>query len=208
MTLGSRGQGPGARKMGGASSLALLLTIMGFTFNLGAGQPMIEGPARSAVHVLIFEDLQCSDCADFRHMMDDQLLPRYQTKVTFEHRDFPLAKHPLARKAAIASRALLEINAKLALDFRREMLATIGQATPANFNDRITAFATSHGVKPVRVLASLNDPKLNDLVEKDIKDGVARGVSKTPTVFVNGQPFIETFSFEEISKAIDVELSK
>ena len=36
-----------------------------------------------------------------------------------------------------------------------------------------------------------------------IQDGVARGVSKTPTVFVNGQPFIETFTVQEISKAIE-----
>lgn len=188
--------------------LVLLLTVMGFTFNLGAGQPLIEGPPRSAVHVLMFEDLQCSDCAAFRLMMDEKLLPRYESKVTFEHRDFPLAKHPWARKAAIASRAFLEIGPKLALDFRREIMANIRETTSANFNERIGAFANSRGVKPIRVLAALNDPKLNALVEKDFQDGVARGVSKTPTVFVNGQPFIEAFSFDEISKAIDGELAR
>jgi protein-disulfide isomerase len=181
---------------------------MGFTFSLGAGQPLIEGQARSTVHVLIFEDLQCSDCAAFRRMLDEQLLPRYASKVTFEHRDFPVAKHPWARKAAIASRAFLEINPKLALDFRSELLANIRETTTANFNERITAFATSRGVKPVRVLASLNDPKLNALVEKDLQDGIARRVSKTPTVFVNGRPFVETFSFEEVSKTIDEELAR
>jgi protein-disulfide isomerase len=46
------------------------------------------------------------------------------------------------------------------------------------------------------------------MVEKDYQDGVARGVSKTPTVFVNGRPFIETFTVEEISKAIDAELKR
>lgn len=186
----------------------LLVTIMGFTFNLGAGQPLIEGQARSAVHVLIFEDLQCPDCAEFRLMMDEKLLPRYEASVTFEHRDFPLSKHPWARKAAIASRALLEINPKLALDFRREIMAHNQETTTATFNDRVTSFANTHNVKPVRILASLNDPKLNALVEKDIQDGVSRGVAHTPTVFVNGQPFVETFTFEEISQAIDEELAR
>ena len=32
---------------------------------------------------------------------------------------------------------------------------------------------------------------------------MARGVAKTPTVFVNGTPFVETFTAEEISKGID-----
>ena len=52
------------------------------------------------------------------------------------------------------------------------------------------------------------EPRFNEMVEKDYQDGVARGVSKTPTVFVNGQPFIETFTAEEISKAIDAELKR
>jgi protein-disulfide isomerase len=45
------------------------------------------------------------------------------------------------------------------------------------------------------------------LVEKDVQEGVARGVAKTPTVFVDGTPFIETFTFEELSKALDAALA-
>ncbi len=47
-----------------------------------------------------------------------------------------------------------------------------------------------------------------ELVERDYQDGVSRGVVHTPTVFVNGQPFIETIPFEEISKGIDQALAK
>ena len=52
-------------------------------------------------------------------------------------------------------------------------------------------------------MAALDDARLAALVEKDFQDGVARGVVNTPTVFVNGTPFIETFTFEEISKGIE-----
>jgi protein-disulfide isomerase len=44
-------------------------------------------------------------------------------------------------------------------------------------------------------------------VEQDYRDGVARGIAKTPTVLVNGRPFIETFLFEDVAKAIDEELA-
>ena len=76
---------------------AMLLTSVTV---LSAGQHLIEGAAKSPVRVLIYEDLQCPDCADFRQMMDTHLLPKYGATVTFEHRDFPLAKHAWARKAA------------------------------------------------------------------------------------------------------------
>jgi protein-disulfide isomerase len=78
--------------------------------------------------------------------------------------------------------------------------------TPANLKDRITEFARKHGVDPAKAVASLDDARLAAAVEKDFQGGVARGVAKTPTAFVNGQPFIETFTFEEISKAIENEL--
>ena len=44
------------------------------------------------------------------------------------------------------------------------------------------------------------------LVEDDYQEGIARGVSKTPTVFVNGEPFVETFKADEIAKAIQTAL--
>jgi protein-disulfide isomerase len=53
------------------------------------------------------------------------------------------------------------------------------------------------------LLAALDNPRLAALVEADFQDGVARGVAKTPTVFVNGNPFIEHFTLEDISQAID-----
>jgi protein-disulfide isomerase len=48
---------------------------------------------------------------------------------------------------------------------------------------------------------------LADLVEKDYQEGVARGIAHTPTVLVNGKPFVETFAFEEVAAAIDAELA-
>ena len=72
-------------------------------FGAAAEQPMIEGNPKSNVRVVIFEDLQCPDCAVFRKMLDEKLLPKYKATVAFEHHDFPLAKHSWARQAAVAA---------------------------------------------------------------------------------------------------------
>ncbi|MBZ5726343.1 MAG: DsbA family protein [Acidobacteriia bacterium] len=173
-----------------------------------AAQGLTEGRAGSAVRAVIYEDLQCSDCAIFRVMMDRQILPKYGDRVEFVHRDFPLAKHPCARRAAIAARFFGERDAKLGLEYRRHALATLAETNADNFNDRLGGFARSHGIAPADALAALSDAKYEAMVEKDYQDGVARGVVHTPTVFVNGTPFIETFTFEEISKGLDAALAQ
>ena len=168
----------------------------------------VEGRPDSAVRILIFEDVQCSDCAAFRKMLDDKLLPKYGGKVAFAHRDFPLAKHAWARQAAIASRYFAGVRAELGLEFRRETMARIPEISQQGFEHYLEAFARGHDMNPADAAASLQDGHLQAAVEKDFQEGVARGVSKTPTVFVNGQPFIETFTVEEISAAIDRALAQ
>jgi protein-disulfide isomerase len=185
--------------MSGQVLIALLAAMAG----LPAGQPLVEGLAESKVRVLIYEDLQCPDCAAFRRMMDHEILPRYGARVAFVHRDFPLAKHAWARKAAIAARYFNQVKPELGLAYRRHIMASIQATTPDNFKDGLTQFARDHGLEPAPALAALDDRRLGALVERDYQDGVARGVAHTPTVFVNGHPFVEQFSFREISQALD-----
>ncbi|HTR36987.1 MAG TPA: thioredoxin domain-containing protein [Bryobacteraceae bacterium] len=173
-----------------------------------AGTPhLVEGAAESHVRVIVYEDLACPDCATFRTMLDERLLPRYATTVAFEHRDFPLPKHPWARKAAIAARFLDEARSGAGLAFRKFLLANLGDINTTNFEPIFREFAERQGVDPAKAATALSDQRLANLVEEDYQEGAARGVARTPTVFVNGHPFIESFTFEEISKAIDSELA-
>jgi protein-disulfide isomerase len=174
---------------------------------LFAGDHLVEGTPKSSVRVVIYEDLQCPDCADFRRMLDEKLLPAYSGKVAFEHRDFPLAKHAWARKAAIAARFFQEVNSATAIAYRRETMASLRQINVDNFNGMLSAFAKSHSLDPAKAFAALEDPRLAALVEADFQEGIARGIARTPTALVNGHPFIESFSVEEISKTIDAELA-
>lgn len=167
---------------------------------------LVEGNPSSPVRAIIYEDLQCPDCAAFRQMMDDKILPRYKDKVAFEHRDFPLPKHAWARRAAIAARFFQEVRPDLGVEFRRHILANIKAIMPGTLGERIAAFAKQNGIDAAKAVASFEDARLAALVEKDYQEGIARGVARTPTVLVNGQPFIETFTFEEISKYIEEQL--
>jgi protein-disulfide isomerase len=187
--------------------LLLAATFMAAMSVYPAAQHLIEGAAQSPVRVVIYEDLQCPDCADFRAMLDEKLLPRYAATVRFEHHDFPLAKHAWARKAAIAAHFFEENQPGLGLAYRKYCLMNLRDITADNFNQRLSEFAKAHGVDPITAVASLNDPRLAGLVEEDYQEGVARGIAHTPTVLVNGRPFVETIVVEDVAKAIDAELA-
>ena len=186
---------------------SLLLGLLASTIAMPAEQALVEGRTESKVRVLIYEDLQCPDCAAFRRMLDEKILPRYGGRVAFVHRVFPLAKHAWARKAAIAARYFGEVKPELGVAYRRHIMATIQETRADNFNDKLSAFARDNGVDPAQAVAALDDQRLAALVERDFQDGVARGVAKTPTVFVSGKPFIEHFSLEDISQSIEDALS-
>lgn len=163
----------------------------------------LEGNPQSHVRVVIFEDLQCADCAKFRAMLDAQLLPKFGATVAFEHHDFPLAKHSWSRKAAIAARYFDTQNPKVGIEFRRQALANLDKLQPEDFATWLAGFARQYAVDPVKAVAALNSPSLAAQVDKDVADGVARGITKTPTVFVDGEPFVETFTYAAISRAIE-----
>jgi protein-disulfide isomerase len=172
---------------------------------LPASRRHVEGNPESAVRVIAFESLACGDCAVYRRMLDEKLLPKYGGKVAFEHRDFPLEKQPWSRRAAVAARAIEDIAPELSVRFRREILNDRKQVT--SVEDWVAAWARKNGLEPAKLASALQDEKYAALVERDHQDGVARGVSRTPTVFVNGAPFIETFTFEELAKAIEEALA-
>jgi protein-disulfide isomerase len=169
---------------------------------------IVEGNPSSPVKVLIYEDLQCPDCATFRNTLDEKLLPKYGPRVAFIHRDFPLGKHDWARPAAIAARWVYEQNPQLGITFRREVLAELNNITSQNIKAWLLEFGARNKLDQKGILDSLTDPRLNALVDQDRQGAVARGVTNTPTVYVGGVSFVETIVYEDLARALDQALAK
>jgi protein-disulfide isomerase len=182
---------------------AVALALAASVIMLASDQPSIEGNSASAVRVIVYEDLACSDCAIFRQMLDGKILPRFGQNAAFEHRDFPLPKHPWARQAAMAARFFDSIKPGLGIEWRRYALVHLNDITPENVMEKLAAWSRQHGTDGARAVASLEDKSLRDAVERDYREGIARGVAHTPTVLVDGEPFIETFTYEEIAAALE-----
>jgi protein-disulfide isomerase len=188
-----------------AAPVLVLLAAAGAAH--GARTDVTEGKASSVVKVIIYDDLQCSDCARFRQMLDEKLLPKYGSKVAFIHRDFPLAKHDWARQAAIAGRWVHEQDPELGITFRRELLAEQNSVTPQNLTHWLTEFAARNHLDQKGITDSLSDQRLATLVDQDRQAAVARGITRTPTVYVGGVSFVENIIYEDIARTIDEALA-
>lgn len=181
----------------------LLLFVLSCPVLFAGHNEMIEGNPRGNVRVQIFEDLQCGDCARFETMLQDKLLPKYGGRVIFVHRDFPLGKHEWARPAAIASRWVYEQNPAAGLDFRRELLAEQNSITIQNLKPWMVEFAIRNHLDEKGIVNSLDDPRLAALVDQDLTTGQIRGITKTPTVLLGGQTFVETIVYEDVAAALN-----
>jgi protein-disulfide isomerase len=170
---------------------------------LAAHNDLIEGTPGSPVHVQIYEDLQCGDCARFETLLEDRLLPKYGRKVVFIHRDFPLGKHEWARDAAIASRWVYEQDPELGITFRRELMSEQNSINLQNLKQWMAEFAIRNRLDPKAIVQSLNDPRFCATVDQDLMTGTARGITKTPTVIVGGKTFVETVLYDDVASVLN-----
>ena len=131
------------------------------------------------VTVEIFEDLECPDCARLQHLLDDHLIPALGETVKFVRRDFPLLKHPGARRLAEEAQFLrLTEGTEAEWAWRRRCLFSIVRV---------------HAPDAERDSAG---------VDADLLEAHSRGVAKTPTVFVGKHVLIEKFTAGELIRAI------
>jgi len=160
------------------------------------------------VTVTIYDDLQCGDCMRFNAMYEESLLPTFRGRVKFIHRDFPLPNHTWSKQAAVIGRLFDEIACGLSAGWRTYILNRIKTTTPETLFDRAREYAAAAGVEPDSILRGLNNEKIAAAIDANIREGQARGVAKTPTVFVNNEPFIEKFTLAEITAGIEKALTQ
>ena len=188
--------------------LAVALTLAGAAVLPASRNDVIEGNPASPVRVVIYEDLQGGNCLSFRALLDQKLLPKYGTRVAFIHRDLPLGKHEWARSAAIVARWVYARNPQLGITFRREIMSEQEHITADNLKPWLVEFAARNHLDEKGIVDSLSDPGMQSLVEQDYLGASARGISRTPTVYVGNQALVETITYEDLARLIDVELAR
>jgi protein-disulfide isomerase len=161
------------------------------------------GPSRGSdnapVTVIAFSDYECTFCGRSLDTMK-KLQEKYGQNVRIVHRDFPLASHRGAPKAAEAARCagdqdkFWQMHEKLFVkggslgdvDLRKA-------ATAAELDMRIFESCMSSG-------------KYVDAWKADRDEGAKVGVTSTPTFFVNGRMILGAAGYDQFAHVIDEEL--
>jgi protein-disulfide isomerase len=144
----------------------------------------IRGERDAAVTLEEFGDFQCPPCAMISQHLDE-LERDYHGRLRLVFRNFPLvANHAHAAEAAYAAEAAGRQDRFWQMHdllYKEQANWSIAADVPALFN----SYAQMLGLDVDRFKADMQSPAVRETVEADRRDGAARGVKSTPTIFIN-----------------------
>jgi protein-disulfide isomerase len=185
-----------------ACVLLLAASAMAQGTNLN-NNPALKPPKGAQVAIVVFEDLECPDCARAAPLLEEAART-YNIPVV--RHDFPLAMHPWAMDAAILARYFDTHSKKIGNEFRDTVFRDQLEISKDNLRAFAEKFAAEHKIE----LPFVVDPqgKLAAEIEKDRNLGNSLGLSHTPTIYVVssknvGKPFVEVADRSQLFQLID-----
>jgi protein-disulfide isomerase len=145
----------------------------------------IMGPANAPVTIIEFADFECPFCARAFGTLETMVHSTYKDKVKVIYKNYPLNSHPWAIRAAIGAECARLQNPEAFWDFARDYYSSQGSITVKNIDDHIHGTAKRLNLDVPTLDACMAGKAAQARIEQDQKDGVAVGVSSTPTLFVN-----------------------
>jgi protein-disulfide isomerase len=146
--------------------------------------PNVKGNAESAVTLVEYSDLQCPACAAFQPILNE-VLTQYGDQIKFEYKHLPLPMHPFAEHAARAAEAAGQQGAFFAFHdklFAEQAVWTRSGNPSASF----LKFAEELGLDQEKFKRHMNASLVRDKVRAEAKEAREKGVTGTPTLFLNG----------------------
>ncbi len=165
------------------------------------GKSPIEGPVDAPITVVEYSEFQCPFCRRAQETMK-KIEETYHGKVRFVFKHFPLAKHKLAKPAAIASMAAGhqgQFWPYKALLFERQR--------DLRKDGIFEEIAGELELDQVRWKRDMENPEIEAIIKADVAQAKKLGVRGTPTFFVNGYKLRGAKPFEAFQELIDAELA-
>lgn len=139
-----------------------------------------KGGANASVTIVEFTDYECPSCGATQPVLEE-VAREFGDKVKLVVRNFPLAQHSRAFKAAEASEAAREQGKYW------EYSALLFANQKALEVPRLKEYATRLGLDRAKFDAALDSGRFSSRVKRDLADGERIGIDSTPSVFINGK---------------------
>jgi protein-disulfide isomerase len=156
----------------------------------------VEGDPHAPITLVEYGDYECPHCGR-AYPIVKEIQRRFGTKLRFVFRNFPLGEsHPHAQHAAEAAEA--------AGDQQRfwEMHDALFEHQAALDDRHLVQYATRLGLDPVRFERELLAHQQAGRVRQDFASGVRSGVNGTPTFFINGIRYDDSWDLESLTSAL------
>ena len=166
------------------------------------------GPADAPVLIEEFSDFQCPFCGRFALETGPQLIEAYAGTglVRFDYRHFAFIG-PESQRAAEAAECAAEQGAFWPyhdIVFANQQ----GENRGAFRDEALLAFAEAAGLDPEAFQACLDSGRYRDVVLQESAEARQRGVTGTPTFFINGQKVEGAQPYEVFRRIIETELAE
>ena len=157
-----------------AAMMLLLASTLSWSDN-----SMLRPPKGAKVAIIVFEDLECPQCARAAPLLHDAA-KKYDIPL-IQH-DFPLKQHPWSFEAAVNARYFDTKSVKLGDEYRLFIFANQMYVTKQNLHDMTQKWAEQHG----ETLPFVVDPSgaLTAKVEADRTMGNQIPLDHTPTIYI------------------------
>ena len=160
-----------------------------------------RGPADASVTLVEYGDYECPHCG-LAHPIVKLIEKEYGRRLRFVFRHFPLAQvHPHAEPAAQSAEFAG------AHDLFWEMHDGLYENQERLGLPLFFALAGTLGLSEAELRDALANGTFAPKVRDDFLGGVRSGVNGTPTFFINGRRHDGSYAFDELSAAIETELT-
>lgn len=173
-----------------------------------AGLPML-GNAGAPVQII---EVGCFSCPFTKatELLVEDVLEKYEGKIAFYFKYFPLPRHGYSFEAAEAAECARDQNKfweYKEILFRRQ-IECVQQPGTAESHQLHLQFAEQLGLDTGQFSQCMADRKYAAYVEGQKQESIDAGIYGTPTFFINGRVLVAPKAIEEFSKIIDGELAK
>jgi protein-disulfide isomerase len=169
------------------------------TLPVSESRDHIQGPVNAPITLVEYGDYECPYCGQ-AYMIIKEIQERLGSKLCFVFRNFPLTKvRPHAYKAAIAAETAA---AQGKFWDMYDYLFKHGQVVT---DDNLRQSAAKLGLNVARFDREFLARTYSSHVDEDIQSGKSSGVKSTPTFFINGDRYNNSWDMDTLISALDEE---
>jgi len=178
--------------------------------------PFIDGKAignpDAQVKIEVYEDFQCPACKGYTESIERQLLT--SSYITDGQVNYTFRQYPFLDSQSIGKESHQAANASMCAleqdrfwDYHNLLFANQGAIENGGSynNKRLQAFAESLGLDMTAFNDCFNQNKYSNEIEADYQLGRSAGVTRTPSILLNGVNNFPTYlpTYAELTAAID-----